>query len=460
MVLLRTAGLGVEMEDGFEVEAWPELLKVQMTGSATAPTAPTFAELEEGDCLAMEDRNVYAAEWPGRRIFVLFSETTVLVFSEDGNPIDEPDDGVSGGVQNIQGDIGFKCDWEQEYYRIPPAAAVVVEEQVQQPEQSPELGGDDDDANGTGGLQRPDAEETTVGNEWVEGRRCRFAFGSPPLWYGGLVGPAKDDRIRVGFDDGELREFTAPQLKLLSEGTPAQLLPPDETPEGLVENVAGLPAAAGFTFLRDEPVGVLVGERDWEGWGGEKMFQEHVISPTRFDRNGRQGRRRSNVQPEQDRLGFHTTKAGEEMEYIGPGVSDTVSNKFEAWNYGIVVKMRNDSATGTKFLVMYDPGAGEFVLQACNHWARMPADPADTADIDSIQFKPRNLGADDQKAMEDAWAASTKLGGVRTQSAATTMSREPPPTLVGLRRRLRSCADLRRKRKSTAGEDREEGCEG
>ena len=72
------------------------------------------------------------------------------------------------------------------------------------------------------------------------------------------------------------------RFQIARSGAGSQLLPPDETPEGLVENVAGLPAAAGFTFLRDEPVGVLVGERDWEGWGGGENVPGACDQPHSF----------------------------------------------------------------------------------------------------------------------------------------------------------------------------------
>ena len=433
MVMLQTGGLGVNMEDGFEIEPWTTLLRRNMQGSGEDLVPPVFQQLEEGDCLAMEDRNNWDHEWPGRRVFVLLGLENVLVFDEQGCPVDEPDFYVPGGVQPLRGDNSFETDWQEGYYRIPLPCE-------QAPADATEEDGEETEADGTNGVQKrvvegaaePPAAEPTA-EAWAEGRRCRLAFGAPPQWYGGLVGLAsKDGDVRVAFDDGELKEFSVQLLKGFVENKVAELLPADHPPDGLVANVAGLASAAGFTFLRDEPVGVLVGARAWVGWGGEKLFQDHVVCAARFEKNdNRRVRRRSTAQPEQDRLGFHTTKAGEEMEYMCLGPDE---DPFSAWNFGIVVKMKNDNSTGAKLLVMYDKQAGEFFLQACNHWARMPANAADNEDADSNNYVPRQMDAADRKCMEDAWEGSSKLGGIKSHNAAAAMSREPPPTLAATRR--------------------------
>ena len=60
--------------------------------------------LEEGDVWALEDRNNFAHDWPGRRVFVLVDDVDqdrVIVFDELGALINEPTDGVCQGVQQV-----------------------------------------------------------------------------------------------------------------------------------------------------------------------------------------------------------------------------------------------------------------------------------------------------------------------------------------------------------------------
>ena len=59
MVMLQTAELGVDMPDGFEVDAWERALAGQRDDTGEPPI---FGVLEVGDCIAMEDRNSWEHE--------------------------------------------------------------------------------------------------------------------------------------------------------------------------------------------------------------------------------------------------------------------------------------------------------------------------------------------------------------------------------------------------------------
>ena len=45
-----------------------------------AITPQNFVEADIGDVLAMEDRNDFTQEWPGRRVFIMLQDECVYVF--------------------------------------------------------------------------------------------------------------------------------------------------------------------------------------------------------------------------------------------------------------------------------------------------------------------------------------------------------------------------------------------
>ena len=107
MVVLRMAGATGDLDD-YEVESsWLELARSQ--ADRTEPI--TLSSLEEGDCLAMWDRNNFTEEWPGREVFVLMDSDSVLVFDAGGQIVDEPESFVPAGRQPMRGDNSFTQEW-------------------------------------------------------------------------------------------------------------------------------------------------------------------------------------------------------------------------------------------------------------------------------------------------------------------------------------------------------------
>ena len=111
------------MPDGFEGDPvdtvpWADLAREQLSYVSTA-----WSNMEEGDVLALEDRNAFTEEWPGRRVFVVLDTEDALVFTESGEPIHEPSNFVENGRQPLHGDHGFLAEFNRgdgDYYRIPP----------------------------------------------------------------------------------------------------------------------------------------------------------------------------------------------------------------------------------------------------------------------------------------------------------------------------------------------------
>ena len=178
---------------------------------------------------------------------MLMVDDAALVFDEHGAPIDEPDDNVSMGRQAIAGDKGFREEWEKEFYRISHAAPAPAAQALPAVIQEVGLGDDEETAEppatveeqGNGG-----ADEQPV--SWEPGARCRFAFGDPPMWYGGLVGPTKEGVVLVGFGDGELKEFGVDEVAKLVGDSQCQYLLGADPSDGLVANMAGVAAAVGL----------------------------------------------------------------------------------------------------------------------------------------------------------------------------------------------------------------------
>ena len=85
----------------------------------------TLDGLEEGDTLAMWDRNNWDQPWPGREVLVhMAADQHILLFDAAGVRIDEPESFVPNGLQPIRGDNGFASEWDGQdaYYCIPTVA--------------------------------------------------------------------------------------------------------------------------------------------------------------------------------------------------------------------------------------------------------------------------------------------------------------------------------------------------
>ena len=111
MVQLRVIQEAADDLD-FDVEGtWDDVWQAQY-----APESD-LEDLEEGNLVAMEDRNDLAKDWPGRKVFVgIGYGDDVWIFDEHGVFIDEPDEGVDKGLQSFSGERGFKSDWKEGYY--------------------------------------------------------------------------------------------------------------------------------------------------------------------------------------------------------------------------------------------------------------------------------------------------------------------------------------------------------
>ena len=132
---------------------WMKLCKMQnkAMNAARLVQADNFAKELPGHCLALEDRNSLAEEWPGRRVFVVRGATSACIFDEDGDAIDEPSDFVSAGVQPLEDEDESKTfghDWDAGFYRYNHEHKEKDEDDEEEEED------DDDDVDDTTRLAR------------------------------------------------------------------------------------------------------------------------------------------------------------------------------------------------------------------------------------------------------------------------------------------------------------------
>ena len=265
-------------DDDYDVgQNWVQMAEEQCNRGSIG-----FNTLEEGDVLAMWDRNLFTSDWPGRRVFVLlYSEQSVFVFDEHGVAIDEPESFVVGGRQALRGDNSFEQEWgdgSDYYYCVPsvelgllppavelPAVAAAESElqeevvpmaattappepqaRTEEADPAPVPADQGEDQADEGAVHQPFMTEGTRVQMWFEGRqgeaRKRYSpphptpkptptpYPPPPrdmcaclcyTRYGALVGPRCGGKnVAYGFDDGELRDFTEAETHaMVSAGT-------------------------------------------------------------------------------------------------------------------------------------------------------------------------------------------------------------------------------------------------
>ena len=84
--------------------AWDELASAQLSRES-------WGVLDEGDVLALLDRNCITEEW-SRRCFVLIDTDHAYIFDEQGIPIHDPGNFVTMGCQPLHGAQGFYDEFD------------------------------------------------------------------------------------------------------------------------------------------------------------------------------------------------------------------------------------------------------------------------------------------------------------------------------------------------------------
>jgi hypothetical protein len=252
-----------------DTEDWPTVAAAQpLAAHDDAITPDNFLENDEGDIFAFEDRNVFTEDWPGRHIFVVLGSGEVLLFDDEGNPINEPEHGVTNGRQPLDGDSGFVEEWRHSYYQTASdawgnATAEAVAAVGGGGGEAAEAAAAPD-ADGGGVLAVP----VRFDDFFAEGKRIRVAAGDAAsvVWHGALLcsplpADAKDaPGLYIAYDDGDLMEMGsdyarrchANQLLFpLPADAPGQQQQRSRSPQGAAHDIRG----GGEDYAHRHPLG-------------------------------------------------------------------------------------------------------------------------------------------------------------------------------------------------------------
>ena len=217
MVLLRCDLIPGADADAQDIDcSWGELALKQQRGDFGVITK---AAAEEGDTLAMLDRNCITEELT-RRVFVVLDDGCAFVFDEMGSPIDEPSNFVVNGRQQLldeDGGHGFFDEWTGDnsgYYilGVPPEGVGLPPTAAPAPARA---------------LAPAPASASDI---MVVNKRITKCFKSSEddtvgTWYGGLVLAVNPGiGCLIAFDDGDMHESSIQEMVGLQEMRKLQLM--------------------------------------------------------------------------------------------------------------------------------------------------------------------------------------------------------------------------------------------
>ena len=411
-VILRVPGSDpTSLEGVYLVESWTNL-KDSLTDEQQSVTAATYeARCANHSVLPMLDRNKYTAPW--RRVFVVRDEenSCVYVFGENGEAIDEPDCGVTAGKQLLHGDEGtFLEDFKQGFYAVEGAQVEEFAEPDELDEQHPQdtPGGDEQ-------------QEPFVVDERIK-KGARLAIAFDELWEGCVVDEVLAEPLAalLAFDDGDLKLRMAEQIREdLSENCLKFI-----GAGGMVQSIEEVPAAVRAARYKDgssaaRAVGVLVGAME-HTLAGDALYESFFVDPDAFSqRDGGATRRAAAVPTLQDRLGFHTLRRGDVVEYVHLDESE----QCRAAVFGVTWP---DANAGRKYLVLQEITSLAFFVAGYTDWRRKHT--RSDADIDD-NSTAEMLSVEALEKMLAAWASSNKLAHLDSTKKVANATRNLPPHL-------------------------------
>ena len=234
--------------------------------------------------------------------------------------------------------------------------------------------------------------------------------------------------VVLAFDDGDLKVRTAEQLEQDLTEDCLKFIGPEVG--GIVNSTEGsLPAAVRVARQKDgqasqaRAVGVLVGSTEY-CLAGDTIFESFFVDPDAFS-GGREtaGKRRTAAATAQDRLGLHTLRRGDLVEYIH--VHD--GEECRAAVFGITWPEAN---AGRKYVVLHDAAAQVFSVGGYTDWRRVHT--KDSSDIDDNNTA-LTLSLEELEKMMAAWPASKILAHLDTAKKVANQTRNLPPYLKQIR---------------------------
>lgn len=316
--------------DEIDTEAtWEELARKQSDGTFASLT--TAENVEEGDCLAMLDRNTFAQDFK-RRIFVVLDSDAAYIFDEVGGVIDEPDEGVPGGIQplRVAEGTGFLDEWKEGYYMMGTIPIVPYPDEPEANEdETPAEALPESTSETTAETPNADEVKALTAQLLTVGCRIQECFkrsedDATGYWYGGVVGDALEDRrVPVAFDDGDLCLHSPQEVYELAEMSKISLCTVNG---GLVAGVPQPIRAVALSLMKCAksymPVGVLLSTvvASTLTLAGYPVYHSHVVSvdaaAAAFSSHNRRPTRAtekpggSGGSAYDDRMGYHSFRRG------------------------------------------------------------------------------------------------------------------------------------------------------
>ena len=362
------------------------------------------------ESIAFLDTNTLTEECH-RKIFVVRveGEDVIYLFTEDGSPLDEPENGVANGQQPISGEEdAFLSDWQGGYYQC----FVRNDERV---------------GDGVGqDLRNPD---------FREGVRIAISFGEPDAeegaaWYGGQIIEQCDSLYTIAFDDGDIKFVSHPHL--VQKWNDKCLRFPTIEQGGIIENATGCSMVVGVARSKcgkaPQPaiMGVIVGATG-HMLGDDPIyesFHRHVAACEYDEEAAGDARktRHGGVVAKAVGRGFHTFRRGDICKAVRDSVhfpkGEDDDESCLAHVFGLTV---GSDGAGNKYLVLQEKKSDVFFVSLWTHWQRVHSDPgcADVDDDDTACV----LDVDDVKKMVADFEASMKLVHLNNKSKVHSAAR-------------------------------------
>ena len=424
VVLVMPEGCGFENEDvGCSWDALAYRQRAGFLGDLTK------AAVEEGDTLAMQDRNCITEEFE-RKVFVhVVDDESAFIFDEYGEAIDEPSEFVSAGRQSLRGDHSFFEEWTDDgngYYQlgVPPEGW--------QPDEAEAAA-----APGAAPVPTPApaaavATAALVAKIMVEGQRVRECFkmsddDTVGTWFGGLVVTMEDGACMVAYDDGDAARRDREHVQGLVEMGKMDVL---DGGSGLSGGNPVREKACEMSRLKVKemywPVGVLVGDGE-ASLGGRPLFSSHYLvkelleaaSSAKGARPLRGGGGRAAEH------GLATFRRGDVVTATGGGAVEVV--------YGVMsFHLRKQQH---RYLITFDRTLEMFSVGAWTSWQRViensgedPEDPTMQVEIASAEQLASMVAQWDASPLEcsspDAVHKMSQLGPAGERVAALAANKE------------------------------------
>ena len=398
---------GTELDDYDTDCTWAELVVKQVSIGPISKSTIVF-----GDCIAFMGNTFY--DEPHRRVFIIVvDEDHVLVFDENGSRVDEPDQFVVDGRQNLHGDTGFLSDWDQGFYTVP-------------------------DPTSTADLETP---ETSMKSRLVPGTRIQECFkmnadDENGKWYGGIMGEGlPDGRFVFGFDDGDLAILPPEELQGLLDME--KLSACTLNGMGVVADVPQELKAAEICTMKCGnvtcPVGVLLKDNlPAHEVVGAPVYHSHILNVQSIDQvlqsrnSSRPTRSAANAATQInlafERAGYHSIRRGDMLQYTGT-CSGTPPEEIA---FGVLVFQHRNQQN--RYIISFDPTTENFSVGTWTSWTRMPAvatEPNFDPDSSAVHVAPQL----DYDLMCKSWAADTHVCTLDSKDKLKKLSQLGPSQL-------------------------------